>query len=209
MCTSRLFIVGFYHRHIQLLQNDRCLLVVGAEIYLERIGDLFAAIVGSKAKKTLVRYHGDRLLFAYDETRRMLAICVADKVSTSILEKSELIIIHRQMILHTFVFDEQFSGLPGYGSPVELKTWYDPQTVLLHMIYRGAGNEELAILDDEGRIRIYSFAAQQFRYVLHQHSRVGFDIMRWQSGRNQATETAIGMYIFARRIMSLGDRTSG
>ena len=70
------------------------------------------------------------------------------------------------MALHIFKFDEQYTTLQGYGSKVELKVWYDAQTALSFMVFRGGNNEELAIVDEGGHCRIYSFTTQQFRWVV-------------------------------------------
>ena len=64
-----------------------------------------------------------------------------------------------------FVFDGQFASLTGFGTPVELKKWYDVQCALTSIVFRSGHYEELAVADQTGRIRVYSLAAQQFRYV--------------------------------------------
>lgn len=74
-------------RHLQLLQADRCLLVIDDVdgdfmVYLERIHDLSAAVAAGRNKKRVVKQKiGDQVLLAYDETKRMLAVCGAEKVS--------------------------------------------------------------------------------------------------------------------------------
>lgn len=71
---------------IQVLNDSRCLLVTRNErgvvsVYLERLLDLEGAVKSSRAKKTLSadKVQGD-LLISFDETKRMLAVCVVDKV---------------------------------------------------------------------------------------------------------------------------------
>lgn len=70
-----------------------------------------------------------------------------------------------KMILHLFFFDESYTNLQGYGSHVDLAPWYDPQSCLSFMVFRGGNQEELAFGDVGGMIRIYSLATQQFRCV--------------------------------------------
>lgn len=71
--------------HIQLLQDDRCLLVTGCadddtEIYLERFLDMEKAVKERRIKKTLNWSRLGRVLLAFDETKRMLVVCSIDKV---------------------------------------------------------------------------------------------------------------------------------
>jgi hypothetical protein len=69
------------HRHTQLVSNDMCLLIVDdghgkTGVFLETLDNIGAALKGRRHKKLL---HHDRIghfpLFAFDETKRMLAIC--------------------------------------------------------------------------------------------------------------------------------------
>ncbi|KAJ3555967.1 hypothetical protein NM688_g2284 [Phlebia brevispora] len=147
--------------HIQLLDGQRCLLVVedadGVAVYLEQAQHIAAAAERRQCKKQLRRERvGNDVLMAYDESKRMLAVCAVEK-----------------MMLHIFVFDEHFKSLQGYGSAVDLRAWYDltAELKLLFVVFRGGGHEELALADQAGRIRTYSFATQQFRPAIVQLQR--------------------------------------
>ena len=51
------------------------------DIYLERLVDIDGAVSKGRSKKTLRSGRLSRhVLFAYDESKRMLAVCDADKV---------------------------------------------------------------------------------------------------------------------------------
>lgn len=72
-------------RHLQLLQDDRCLLVIGYThevlIYLEKIDSIENAVHNSRFKKRLHKEKiGNDFLLAFDESKRMLAVCATDKV---------------------------------------------------------------------------------------------------------------------------------
>ncbi len=70
----------------KLLENEKLLLVVTDwdkhSIYLERLSAMDAAIQWGRATKTLNRDKvGEDVLFAYDESKRMLTVCSSAKVS--------------------------------------------------------------------------------------------------------------------------------
>ncbi len=68
------------------------------------------------------------------------------------------------MQLNTFVFDEAYTSLQGWGSAVNLGLWYDSAVAIKHMSFV-SGSEELVFIDDFARARIFSLVTQQFRYV--------------------------------------------
>ena len=70
----------------KLLENERLLLVLADRdkdsVYLERLSEMDAAIQRGKPIKALLRAEvGEDVLFAYDEKKRMLALCASKKVS--------------------------------------------------------------------------------------------------------------------------------
>ena len=78
----KLLFVSFHN----LVENERFLLILADRdkhaIYLERLTEMDAAIQRAKAIKTLNRDKvGENVLFAYDEGKRMLAVCASAKVS--------------------------------------------------------------------------------------------------------------------------------
>ena len=74
-----------FSRYIQLLQDDRALIVVESEqvinIYAESMHTIGDAIARGHTRKTLQK---DRItsdfMLAFDESKRMLAFCTTDKV---------------------------------------------------------------------------------------------------------------------------------
>ena len=76
-------------RHIQLLENNKCSLVVGdcrlgnLFIFCEEVFAMDTAIKNQRHKKLLHRDKiGHEFLLAFDEARRMLALCATRKVRT-------------------------------------------------------------------------------------------------------------------------------
>jgi hypothetical protein len=72
----------------KLLENERLLLVLADRdkdsVYLERLSEMDAAIQRGKPIKALNHAEvGGDVLFAYDEKKRMLAVCASTKVSFS------------------------------------------------------------------------------------------------------------------------------
>jgi len=75
----------YYLSFSQLLENEKLLLVLANRdkflLYLERLPVLDAAIQRGKPIKSLDRDKlGRGVLFAYDETKRTLAVCASTKV---------------------------------------------------------------------------------------------------------------------------------
>lgn len=75
-----------FDRFHKLLENERLLLVLADQddhvVYLERLSDMDAAIQRGKPIKSLDRDEvGEDVLFAYDETQRLLSVCTSTKVS--------------------------------------------------------------------------------------------------------------------------------
>ncbi|KZT12602.1 uncharacterized protein LAESUDRAFT_808190 [Laetiporus sulphureus 93-53] len=144
-------------KHIQLLHNGKCLLIVDdsrsmIKIFLETPDTLNGALNRSACKRKLHREKiGGSCLFAFDETKRMLAILSAD--ISEIPQRAQL---------HFYVFDENFVYLQSMGSPVDLRSWYDGPVLISNMAFI-CGNEDLVLVDHTSRARIFSFVTQQFR----------------------------------------------
>ncbi|EMD40863.1 hypothetical protein CERSUDRAFT_121499 [Gelatoporia subvermispora B] len=143
--------------HIQLLQNRKVLLLINdnsgnVKVYMEPLSAIGDALKrGSACKKTLkCDKIGLHFLLAFDEVKRLLAV-----LSTS--EQLE-----PRLQLHMFSFDETFASLQGMGTPMNLGAWYDRTTSVLYMSFV-TGNEELVLVDNNPRARIFSFVTQQFR----------------------------------------------
>ncbi|KAI9452888.1 hypothetical protein BJY52DRAFT_1124024 [Lactarius psammicola] len=135
----------------QLLENEKLLLVLANRdkflIYLERLSVLDMAIQRDKPIKSLDRDKlGRGVLFAFDETKRTLAVCATTKSQ-----------------LHMFVFDETFRTLQGQGSAIDLAPWYSQAEISILKMTFICGSEEVALVDSSARIRIFSFITLQFR----------------------------------------------
>ncbi|KAH8986525.1 hypothetical protein EDB86DRAFT_2809505 [Lactarius hatsudake] len=142
--------IAFHH----LLENGRLLLIlVNRErfsIYLARPAAMDAAVRGGPLK-TLNRdklgLGGDSdILFAFDETKRMLAVCSSIKLQ-----------------LHAFVFNETFKTLQGQGSAINLIPWYNQADVSIMQVSFICGNDEVVLVDSSAQVRIFSFITLQFR----------------------------------------------
>ncbi|KAG8693956.1 hypothetical protein FRC09_010163, partial [Ceratobasidium sp. 395] len=134
------------------LVRDKCLVVVSepgkSHIYIEDNLALDQSI-NRKSGKVILNHHslgGPRCLFAFDQATRLLAIVHGEK----------------ELKLSVYIFDEQFSGLRSRGSSVPLKGWYDAE-VRIEKVCFVSGKEEVCLIEDTGRARVFSLITQQFR----------------------------------------------
>ncbi|KAI0246219.1 hypothetical protein BJV78DRAFT_1286673 [Lactifluus subvellereus] len=139
--------IAFY----QLLENERLLLILvdrdKVAIYLERLPVMSMAIQRDRPIKSLNRERlGQDVLFAFDETKRALAVCASIKLQ-----------------LHVFIFDETFKTLQGQGSAINLAPWYNQTGVSILQAAFVCGNEEVVLVDSAAQARIFSFITLQFR----------------------------------------------
>ncbi|KAI9443938.1 hypothetical protein H4582DRAFT_1807523, partial [Lactarius indigo] len=146
-CLSISAGIAFY----QLLENEKFLLVLANRdrflVYLERLPVLDMAIQRGRPIKSLNRDKlGRGVLFAFDETKRTLAVCASTKLQ-----------------LHVFVFDEAFRTLQGQGSAIDLVPWYRQAEVSILNMTSVCGSEEVALVDSSACVRIFSFITLQFR----------------------------------------------
>ncbi|KAI0089047.1 hypothetical protein BDY19DRAFT_993280 [Irpex rosettiformis] len=137
----------------QLLERDKCLLITSnsqgdLRIFLDRLVNIDQAVAQPNGwKKQLVAEKiGGESVVAFDESRRMLAICTIEKPT-----------------LHFFIFDELFSTLQGYGAPVDLRSWYEMRTSIKHITFRSGVTDELLLVDESLQARIFSMATRLFR----------------------------------------------
>ncbi|KAI0052043.1 hypothetical protein FA95DRAFT_1618925 [Auriscalpium vulgare] len=141
-------------RHAQLLHDDRLLLVLidgrykeQVSIYLQKKDAMEGAIEHGRWARSL---HRDRLpgpdfLVAFNETKRMLAICASSSLQ-----------------LFIYVFDEIFATLHALGPVIDLRPWYQPGTVITHACFI-CGSEEILLIDSSNQARVFSLIMQQFR----------------------------------------------
>ena len=67
-----------------------------------------------------------------------------------------------------YAMDEGFVNVQSRGSPFSLMKWYqdgDPDIIAATFF---CGSDELCLVEASGRVRVFSFLAQSFRYVLLQ-----------------------------------------
>ncbi|KAF5381827.1 hypothetical protein D9757_008331 [Collybiopsis confluens] len=135
-------------QHIQLLKNEKCLLVVntGTEfrVFCERPAALENAIHISHGKSLHQSKLGNDVLVAFDESTRTLAIVACERLQ-----------------LHLYLYDENFSNLRAQ-EPVNLSQWYPPGTSIRLACFV-SGVDELLLADSQGQLRIFAQVTQQFR----------------------------------------------
>ncbi|KAG8723550.1 hypothetical protein FRC09_002858 [Ceratobasidium sp. 395] len=142
------------HRDIEFLQlvRDKCLAVISergkSHIYIEDNLNLDQSINKKPGKVTLNHdsLGGPRCLFAFDQVTRLLAIIHGEK----------------ELKLSVYIFDEIFAGLRSRGSPIPLKGWYEPDARIDKVCFV-SGTEEVCLIENSGRARIFSLITQQFR----------------------------------------------
>ncbi|KAF9064891.1 hypothetical protein BDP27DRAFT_1467712 [Rhodocollybia butyracea] len=131
-------------RHIQMLANGKCLLVIdtGREfrILCETLASLEHAISREECGKSLHQSKlGKDVLIAFDEMTRSLAI----------------------LQIHLYLYDEAFNSLRA-SDTINLSQWYTiGATIRLACFISGC--EELLLVDSGCQARIFSVVAQQFR----------------------------------------------
>ncbi|KAI1789535.1 hypothetical protein LXA43DRAFT_892776, partial [Ganoderma leucocontextum] len=148
-----------YIVYAHLLPQSRALLVTRdhtgeGKVYVSPITNLQSALQGKRPAKELKRDKiGETFLLAYDEAKRILAVCggMSNMGRDSRLQ------------LHTFIFDETYASLQGMGTPVNLSSWYDSDGVTIKHMEFVSGIEELLFVDSLCRARIFSLVTQQFR----------------------------------------------
>ncbi|KAF8490084.1 hypothetical protein F5888DRAFT_1808365 [Russula emetica] len=135
----------------QILENERLLLIlVDRErifIYLELLLAIDPAIRRNRPIKSLNRESiGQDILFAYEETKRTLAVCSS-----------------RRLQLHVFVFDKTLKTLRAQGSAIDLSPWYSQARISILQVAFVSGKEEMVLVDSSSRACIFSFTSLQFR----------------------------------------------
>ncbi|KAF5381812.1 hypothetical protein D9757_008326 [Collybiopsis confluens] len=140
--------IHFTVQHIQLLKNEKCLLVVntGTEfrVFCERPAALENAIRISHGKSLHQSKLGNDVLVAFDESTRTLAIVACERLQ-----------------LHLYSYDENISNLRAQ-EPVNLSQWY-PSGTSIRLACFVSGVDELLLADSQGQLRIFAQVTQQFR----------------------------------------------
>ncbi|KAI9443812.1 hypothetical protein H4582DRAFT_1039790 [Lactarius indigo] len=135
----------------QLLEDQKLLLVLASSerfsVFLERLPVLDMAIQPGKSIKSLNRDKlGQKVLFSFDEAKRVLAVCASTKLQ-----------------LHVFAFDETFETLQGQGSVIDLAPCYSQPEISILLMTFVCGSEEVALVDSSSQARIFSFVTLEFR----------------------------------------------
>ncbi|PPQ72320.1 hypothetical protein CVT26_007277 [Gymnopilus dilepis] len=137
--------------HAQLLPESKLLLLVDDRkdtilVFCDTLSQIGNAVKGRRSRKQIRREKtGQDVLIAFDEGKRMLAICAASK-----------------FLLYIFVFDEAFAMLQSWANAVNLKPWYDVNQQICHACFV-TGNEEILLVDNQAQGRIFSLNTQQCR----------------------------------------------
>ncbi|KAG8900444.1 hypothetical protein FRB99_006040 [Tulasnella sp. 403] len=139
-------------RHIQIFNNrsrKHVLLVIDLT---DSVGIwLFPLLDGpsfDKPTKSIPNMKNRRYTLACDEQRRLLAIVISD---------------YDKCICQLFAIDESFSNIQSRGSPFNLLPWYQDGIPKITATAFFAGTEELCLLEENGRVRVFSFLAQSFK----------------------------------------------
>ena len=135
------------------------------DIYLDRLPVISTTIQSRRPIKHLNREKlGQDILFAFDETKRALAVCASKKVPRYLLHRARTpFTALDQLQLHLFIFDETFKTLQGQGSAINLDPWYGQARVSILHIAFVSGKEEVVLVDSSSRARIFNFITLQFR----------------------------------------------
>lgn len=160
---------------IQRVTDTRYLVLIDGEtycgVYLEDISNLPGAISKEKPKKKIFfAKFLDTFVVAFDQARRMLAICGSPPVSLDVFAKDPGLMPFSlqdtpdDLQLQIYIAEDDFSGLSARGSPIKLSRWYD-EIPILHAILFVTATEELCLVEVSGRTRIFSLVTEQFRYA--------------------------------------------
>lgn len=134
-------------------------------IFLEAIHSIDGAITRSAHKTKLNRDKiGQDFILAYDESKRMLAVCASAQVCDYYYHNTMRTDHHRQLVVHVFVFDESYKSLQALGSAIKLLPWYNYAASICRACFV-LGSEELLLVDSSAQARIFSLMTQQFRFV--------------------------------------------
>ncbi|KIO19089.1 hypothetical protein M407DRAFT_31267 [Tulasnella calospora MUT 4182] len=135
--------------YVQLLDQGRRLLQIfesssGVDIYLDDARD---TAFGNHQKHFASRE--DRsLFFATDEETALLAIVYVDQ---------------GRSFIQTFILKDKFTALQQRGAPHELTRGYIEGPPAIRAISFFSGTEDICLLEESGRIRVYSLQTQAFR----------------------------------------------
>lgn len=61
------------------------------------------------------------------------------------------------------MFDERYTALQAFGSAHNLAGWLGDHVTISQMVFAGGGSQEIVLVDNTTRARIFSLVTQQFR----------------------------------------------
>ncbi|PVF92927.1 hypothetical protein CPB86DRAFT_144289 [Serendipita vermifera] len=145
--------IGVTLRYLRLIGNELCLVAVESDnflkIYLEKMGSMDAVIAGDKSKRIHLEKIGHNILFAVDETKKLLAMLVNHAGTIQI---------------HVYLYDPEAKTLNSRGGAIHITKWYTqthaPSFTHFEFI---SGSEELLLTEENGTCRIFSLITENFR----------------------------------------------
>ncbi|KAG9014447.1 hypothetical protein FRB93_013572 [Tulasnella sp. JGI-2019a] len=137
---------GHHLRHVQLLRSNRYLVIAdspeGTRIWLQSESKPFLPTPTKQLR--LPRQYA----VAVDEIKRLVSFVCTD---------------NGRCTLNIFVMDEELTHLSARGSPCDVTKWYTDGPAQIRSAVFFPGTEELCLIEQSGRARIYSFLALGFR----------------------------------------------
>jgi hypothetical protein len=137
------------------------------KIYLDRMVAISEAVKREPKKKWNLAKLPNAMI-AYDEVKRMLVLASVPssqvgKVINNCPPELHLY-VGSKVFLDVFVFDPATMSLTSRGSRINLTRWYDATPTFQAACFV-SGKEEIFLLEEAGRGRIYSLITEQFRFV--------------------------------------------
>jgi hypothetical protein len=136
------------------------------KIYLDRMVAISEAVKREPKKKWNLAKLPNAVI-AYDEVKRMLVLAsvpgmqVRKIINNRPLESN---LCGSKVFLDIFIFDPTTMSLTSRGSRINLTRWYDA-TPSFRAACFVSGKEEIFLLEESGRGRVYSLITEQFRFV--------------------------------------------
>ncbi|KZW03814.1 hypothetical protein EXIGLDRAFT_4132 [Exidia glandulosa HHB12029] len=142
-------------RHVQLIDTDKVLLICETafelSIFVEKRSSLPNAVENYKPRRPLKREKlAANTLISYDEGSRLVAILSADAA---------------RCLIHIYVIDDKDCSVRQRGSPVDITRWLGdcPDGVTNMCFATGSSQEELCIVEQSGRARMFSLVTETCR----------------------------------------------
>jgi hypothetical protein len=135
------------------------------KIYLERMNAISGA-VGREPKRKWNLTKLPNAIIAYDEVKRILVVVSVplSQVGKTNCPRELHLQVGSKVFLDVFVFDPATMSLTSRGSRINLTRWYD-DTPTFRAACFVSGKEEIFLLEEAGRGRIYSLITEQFRFA--------------------------------------------